>query len=245
MISVVMPVYNGSAFLDVALSSIEDQHHSGLEVLLVDDGSTDDLPLRAKHFAPPVLYLRQDNRGPAAARNLGLRASRGELLAFLDADDRWAPGHLERLERALSVHPESGIAQGLMQQFALNEDGSEQRSGPYRMPYLGSCLFRRWVFDRCGLLDESLQFGEDYDLMFRCWEHDIPKCHVEEVSLLYRRHAGNMTRGNDKLAHMVVLKRRLERIRAGRVDPSQQRRALFQDYIGNTAEAHQWNPWSA
>jgi hypothetical protein len=144
------------------------------------------------------------------------------------------------LERALASQPEAGIAQGRMQQFIVREDGSEHRSGPYRMPYLGSCLFRRWVFDRCGLFDESMRFGEDYDLMFRCWEHDIIKRHIDEVSLLYRRHEGNMTHGNDTHAPVVVVKRRLERLRAGRVDQAQPRRAVFQDYIGDTREFGQW-----
>lgn len=241
MISVVVPVYNGSDFLDGALESIGNQGHADLEIVLVDDGSTDGLALRAGQFRPPVRYLRQSNRGPAAARNLGIRSARGELLAFLDVDDCWTPGHLERLERALLERPEVGIAQGRMQQVIVAPDGSERCSGPYRMPYLGSCLFRRWVFEICGGFDESLRFGEDYDLMCRCWERDIPKCHVEEVSLLYRRHAGNMTRGNDTLAHVVVIKRRLERIRAGRVDPLQPRRAVFQEYIGDVRELEQWS----
>lgn len=237
MIGIVVPVYNGNGFLDEALASIQDQQYRDLEVVLVDDGSTDGLARRANRLPANVRYFRQENRGPAAARNLGLGACHGELVAFLDADDRWTPGHLLRLERVLAEHPEAGIAQGRMQQFTVDADGAEHRSGPYRMPYLGSCLFRRWVFRRCGLFDESMRFGEDYDLMFRCWEHDIAKVHIEEVSLLYRRHGGNMTRGNDNMAHMVVLKRRLERIRAGQVDPLQSRRVVFQSYIGDTKEA--------
>ncbi len=245
MISVLMPVYNGTEFLDEALASVAQQRREDLEVLLVDDGSTDGLAARAGSLPPPICYLRQENRGPAAARNLGLQVAKGDLVAFLDADDRWTPGHLDRLELVLDEFPDAGIAQGRMQQFTVEADGTEHRSGPYRMPYLGSCLFRRVVFDRCGGFDPKMRFGEDYDLMFRCWERDVVKHHIPQVSLLYRRHPGNMTRGNDKLAHMVVLKKRLERIRSGSVDPAEQRRAVFQDYIGDTEEAGQWTPWSA
>lgn len=240
MISVVVPVYNGLGVLPGALASIEEQDLGNLEVQLVDDGSTDGLSEETVQPWPRVRYLRQQNRGPAAARNLGIRRARGELLAFLDADDRWTPGHLRRLESALDHQPAADIAQGRMRQVVAGEEGSERRSGPYRMPYLGSCLFRRSVFDRCGLFDETMRFGEDYDLIVRCWERDIVKCHVEEVSLLYRRHRGNTTRGHYTHSHVVVMKRRLERIRAGEVDPAQPRRAVFQDYIGDTREYDRW-----
>ena len=240
MISVVVPVHNGRGFVPGALASIEAQELADLEVTLVDDGSTDGLNEADVRAWPQVRYLRQGNRGPAAARNLGIQHAQGDLLAFLDVDDRWTPGHLNRLERALEQRPEAGIAQGRIRQVVAADSGSETRSGPYRMPYLGSCVFRRWVLDRCGLLDETMQFGEDYDLIVRCWEHDVPKVHIDEVSLLYRRHGGNMTRGNYTHAHVVVMKRRLERIRAGIVSPSQPRRASFQDYIGDTREFDQW-----
>lgn len=245
MISVVMPVYNGAQFLDESLASIQDQHCDDLEVLLVDDGSSDGLPARAVSLPPFVRFFRQANQGPAAARNRGIQAARGELIAFLDVDDRWTPGHLDRLERVLAENSQAGIAQGRMQHFAVTENGLEHRSGPYRMPYLGSCLFRRWVFDRCGLFDERMRFGEDYDLMFRCWEQDVVKHHVSEVSLLYRRHAGNMTRDDDMRSHLVILKRRSERLRSGQVDPKESRRVAFQDYIGEIEDARQWHRWSA
>lgn len=241
MISVVVPVYNGVNFVDEALASIGGQQHADLEVVLVDDGSTDGLPELAARLPAQVRYLRQDNRGPAAARNLGIRSARAGVIAFLDVDDRWTPGHLERLEQALRKSPAAGIAQGRIQQVVVGPDGSEHLSGPYRMPYLGSCLFRRWVFDRCGYFDEQMRFGEDYDLMCRAWEQDIPKCLVEEVSLLYRRHGGNMTHANPGHGHVVVLKKRLERIRAGKADATGARRAVFQDYIGDIEEFARWS----
>jgi len=242
MISVIVPVYNGRELLSQAFASIEEQRHPDLEVIVVDDGSTDGLAECVGQFPPAARYLRQQNRGPAAARNLGIQAARGDMIAFLDADDRWTPGHLERLEQALLQKPDAGVAQGRMQQFVYSADGSEHRSGPYRMPHLGSCLYRRWVFERYGLLDESMRYGEDYDFMCRCWEWDIPKCLVADVSLLYRRHAGNMTRGVHSEAHVIVLKRRLDRIRAGVLDPSKPKSTIFQEYIGETREFDQWSP---
>jgi len=235
MISVVMPAYNGTEFLDAALASIEAQRVSHLEVLLVDDGSPAEI-------RPPAFArcFRQPHRGASAARNWGIRESRGRFIAFLDIDDLWAPGHLTRLQSALAAHPEAGIAQGRMRQLS-----GDRVSGAYRMPYIGSCLFRREVFDICGGFDETMHLGEDYDLIFRCWEKDIVKIHVDEVSLIYRRHAVNTTRRNHNLAHLIVVKRRLERIRAGLAWPAQKRRFRFQEYIGQTDGARTWTRWSA
>lgn len=235
MISVTIPAYNGAKFLDSALASIDAQQFEDLEVLLIDDGSEDQLK-------PPefVRYFRQPHSGPSAARNRGIRESRGEFLAFLDIDDLWDAGHLSRLHAILEAHPEAGVAQGRMRQLCDN-----RISGAYRMPYIGSCLFRREVFDLVGGFDETMTLGEDHDLMYRCWERDIVKIHVDEVSLIYRRHAGNTSRGNNLRSHFMVLKRRADRIRAGLLDPSHQRRFQFREYIGEVEGASQWSAWSA
>ena len=235
MISIIIPAYNGAHFLDSALASIEAQQFDNSEVLLVDDGSP--VALKPPEF---VRYFRQSHQGPSAARNRGIRESREQFLAFHDIDDLWTPGHLSRLHAALVAHPEAGIAQGRMRQLC-----GDRISGAYRMPYISSCLFRREVFDRCGLLDETMTLGEDYDLMYRCWENDIVKINVDEVSLIYRRHTGNTSRGNNERSHLLVVKRRMERIRSGLTDPKQRRRFAFQDYIGNTEGASQWTGWSA
>jgi len=235
MISITIPAYNGAEFLDSALASIEAQQFADREVLLIDDGS----PVELK---PPayVRYFRQPHQGPSAAYNRGIRESRGEFLAFHDIDDLWAPGHLSRLHAALLAHPEAGIAQGRMRQLC-----GDRISGPYRMPYIQSCMFRREVFEICGMLDETMTLGEDYDLMFRCWEKDIVKINVDEVSLIYRRHAANISSGNNLRSHAMVMKRRVDRIQSGLVDPAEKRRFSFRDYIGYTEGASQWTAWSA
>jgi glycosyltransferase involved in cell wall biosynthesis len=235
MISVTIPAYNGAEFLDSSLASIAAQQFADLEILLVDDGSP--APLR-----PPacVRYFRQAHQGASAARNYGIRESRGEFLAFLDIDDMWTPGHLSRLHAALVAHPEAGIAQGRMRQLR-----GDRISGSYRMPYIQSCLFRREVFEVCGGFDETMTLGEDHDLMYRCWEKDIVKINVDEVSLIYRRHPGNVSRGKNLRSHVMVMKRRVDRIQSGLVDPNQKRRLDFQEYIGDTEGASQWTVWSA
>jgi len=241
LISVVIPVRDGERFFAAAMDSILAQQYRNLEVLLVVDGSADGLAGNARQWAAFVRYIRQPQQGQAAARNRGVQQSKGELIAFLDVDDLWTPGHLTRLRRCLEKNPDASIAQGFMRQFWMAPNGSQQSTAPYRMPYLGSCLFRRTVFDECGLFDEQMRYGEDYDFLFRCWEHDVVKVVVPEVSLLYRRHTRNMTRGRHITAHMIVLKRRIERIKAGLADPAAPRRYVFQQYIGDQKQLR--DPW--
>ncbi len=95
LVSVIVPCYNAARFLPEALATIRAQRYEPLEILVVDDGSTDNTPDVVSGFGSEVRYLRKPNGGPASARNLGLREARGEWIAFLDADDQWPEGKLE------------------------------------------------------------------------------------------------------------------------------------------------------
>jgi glycosyltransferase involved in cell wall biosynthesis len=231
-ISVVVPVHNGAAFYASAIESIAAQEWPSVEIVVVDDGSTDNLA-KCVRGGPAVRYIHQEQHGPAAARNTGVREASAPLIAFLDVDDRWTQGHLARLADALIEQPDAGFAQGLMRQFMLQPDGRTAASGPYRMPYLGSCLFRREVLEQRAGFDERMLMGEDYDLILRCWENDVARVCVPQVSLLYRRHAGNMTRGKNREANLEVLQRRIHRIRSGVFDPAQPRCFPFETYAGD------------
>ena len=94
LVSVIVPVYNGAQHLREAVRSIERQDYQPLEIIVVDDGSTDETPRVIASLGDRVRALRQDNAGPAAARNYGITASHGQLLAFCDADDTWPDGKL-------------------------------------------------------------------------------------------------------------------------------------------------------
>ncbi|MGA2212072.1 MAG: glycosyltransferase family A protein [Bryobacteraceae bacterium] len=237
LISVIAPAFNATAFYDAWLGSIQAQGYPNIEIVLVDDGSTDRLPERAQKSPAFLRYIRQDNRGPAAARNLGIAASTGELIAFLDLDDLWAPGHLKRMSLALQAHPDAQIAQGLIRNFLLDDDGRPcYCSRSYRFINLGSAVFRRSVFDTCGLLEENMRFAEDFDFMIRCWEQGIRKQDIDELSLLYHRHANNMTHGKNvvEMGVVAIYKRRIDRLRAGKVKPASPGpiEVTYWDYIG-------------
>lgn len=110
LVSVILPTYNRASFLSEAFASIAAQEHHAWELVVVDDGSTDDTPALLKRLAAacarPVRVIRQDNAGAYAARNAGLEHARGDAVAFFDSDDLWLPHHLKRCAQALARHPE-------------------------------------------------------------------------------------------------------------------------------------------
>ncbi len=193
-IAVIMPVRDGMAFLPVAIECVHSQSYSPLELVIVDDGSSDGSLEHARNAGLRV--LQTPAAGPAAARNAGLGATVSDFVAFLDVDDLWPPGTLHRLSAALASDPDAGFAQGLIQNFRVLEDGSKRFfTHPYRFLNFGACLYRRSLFEIVGVLDETMHLCEDLDFLMRCWEQDIRKVELETVTLHYRRHPKNMTAG--------------------------------------------------
>lgn len=222
-ISVIIPAFNAARYLDEAIASVRFQDYPSLEILVVDDGSTDDTALVAARHAD-VALVRQPNRGPAAARNRGLQAASGMYIAFLDADDLWAPAMLPRLLAQFQAQPETEIVQGLIQRLRAvpQVDGAvefQPEFNPYPFVNLGSGLYRRAVFDRVGLFDESLPDNEDTDWMIRAWECGVRKVVLTQEFLYYRVHDQSMTMGGrrNQVNFAGMMKRRLDRLRAGRI----------------------------
>src|SRR4051794_39471252 len=120
-VSCIVPVFNGERYLREALDSILAQSHSALDVLVVDDGSTDDSAPLAKSYGDRLRYFFQPNAGPAAARNVGLAAARGEFVAFLDADDRWHPHKLTLQLARFGARPELDYCVTHVQNFWVPE----------------------------------------------------------------------------------------------------------------------------
>ena len=109
-VTVAIPLYNARAYVAQALRSVQLQTFMDFEVIVVDDGSTDDGHKSVAAFSDPrITCLRQPNSGPSAARNVGIRAARGTFIAFLDADDLWRPDHLAILMEMTQIHPSAGL----------------------------------------------------------------------------------------------------------------------------------------
>lgn len=218
LISVILPVYNGEKFLRNALESIEIQKYPALEIIVVDDGSTDSTPAIIKSLGEEVVSIRQENQGPGIARNVGIQAATAPILAFLDADDLWTPGRLFPMIKILDENPEVDIVRGQMQ--IVYFDGKHDVPNFY--PFLiGSALYRREVFEKIGGYDPQLRFGEDVDWFVRARESGLNMQEYEEVVLLYKRHPGNMTRKKTlgELGLMKVIKKKLNRARENKTPP--------------------------
>ncbi|HEY3812807.1 MAG TPA: glycosyltransferase [Caulobacteraceae bacterium] len=216
LMSVIVPVHNGARFLREAIDSVLRQAWPRLEIIVVDDGSTDEIEEAVRALPVDVRFLRQNNRGAAAARNRGYREAAGELIAFLDVDDLWPDGALDAMAARL-LTAALDVVQGHGQLFR-RVDGKDTLFGdpgeafPY---YIGAAVYRRSAFEAIGLFDESMAFSEDTDWYVRAREAGLKIERLDQTTLLVRRHEANMTRGKSlvELNALRVFKKVLDRRR--------------------------------
>jgi glycosyltransferase involved in cell wall biosynthesis len=215
---VVIPVYNGAAFLPAAIENVLAQEYPALEIIVIDDGSKDDIARVVEELPVDVRFFPRENAGPAGARNYGIRDASGELIAFLDVDDFWPEGNLpvlvERMLADENIQVIHGRAQVVREtpESGLEYLGSPAEAFPY---YIGAGLYRKTAFERVGLFDKELRYGEDTDWFNRAKEMGLPVEHIEEVTLFVRRHEANMTRGKTlvELNTLALFKKALDRRR--------------------------------
>ncbi len=207
LVSVIVPCYNGAAFLEEALRSALAQSYREVEVVVVDDGSTDNSAEIARRF--PVRYIRQQNRGLSEARNTGIRESKGSYLVFLDADDRLKPEAIETGLRVLARRPDCAMAVGDHVFIAANGSylAHSTKEGPLHSHYeallksnfiemISSVLFRRSIFDEVGGFNATLRVAEDYELYLRIARAQPICCHAV-IMAEYRMHEANTSRNSE------------------------------------------------
>jgi len=228
-VSVIVPVFNSARFLAEALASIVAQDYRPLDVLLIDDGSTDasaHLAGRLARGRPEVRLLRQPvRRGPAAARNVGLREARGQLITFLDADDLMTPGRLRFQADYLAAYRDVDLIVGTQ---TIRLDPGVDRpewlgwTATARPPYYQmSMMARRTVFDRVGAFDESFQLSSDTEWMYRANAAQVSTALVDRVLLVRRIHGANLTyataemRQSMRRALLVLARARVRRAGTG------------------------------
>ena len=220
LVSVVIPVFNGEKFLPEAVDSVLAQNYTPLEIVVVDDGSTDATAKVANGLSETVRYLHQTNKGPAAARNLGIKEARGSLIAFADADDLWPAGKLELQLPHFVEDSAVDIVMGKIQQVRLSKTDTGQTEAEEFgeqtfSANLGSAVIRKPVFERIGLFEETMRYSEDVDWFMRAREANAKVVTIDAVTLFYRHHEQNMTRGKttSELNLLKTLKRSLDRRR--------------------------------
>src|ERR1044071_9134288 len=203
-VSAIIPCYNQAHFLSEAVASVLHQTYPHYEIIVVDDGSTDDTSKVAAQHAG-VRCIRKKNEGLAAARNTGLHASLGDYVVFLDADDRLLPQAFAAGVSCLDAHPQCAMAYGhasLINAAGLPLPSPRQLSVEaehyfelLRHNYIwttGAAMYRRAVFDVTGDFDASANASADFDLNLRIARSHPIRCH-DQVVLEYRRHEQNMS----------------------------------------------------
>jgi glycosyltransferase involved in cell wall biosynthesis len=219
-VSVVIPAWNAARYLGAAIESVLAEGDPIAEIIVVDDGSSDETASVAMAYPKVSVVPNPERRGIAATRNLGVRSTRGELLAFVDADDLWVAGRLARQIVALARRPDIivlGHSREVVSPDLSAHEQSMLRPKPGRSPgfLIGAILTRRATFDRIGWFDETLPVGEFIAWFKRAAELGIEHHILSELVLERRLHRDNFTRGQDqRQAYVGFARRMIEQRRA-------------------------------
>jgi len=216
-VSVVIPAYNSAEYLADAVESVLAQTHPQVELIVVDDGSTDGTAEVMADYADRCTYVRQPNAGSAAARNHGIQLARGELIAFLDADDLWLPHKLQRQVECFEAHPDAGMVYA--HHVRIEKDGTERpsrRSGEalpsgrifetlfvQNVITTSSVVLTREAIEKVGMFDDELRRAQDFDLWLRV-AHDFPCYAVPEPLHKFRSHEGSASTDRTQVHECVV-----------------------------------------
>ncbi len=205
-VSVVIPTYNYAQYIEEAIGSVLAQTYRDYEIIVVDDGSTDDTKGIISQYGPDVKYIYQKNQGTCAARNTGIRNSKGEYIAILDSDDLWLPSKLEKQIKLFEANSRLGLvySDGLVfgEELAWDDLSFGGNMNFYRgrifdklilgnfIPCL-SVVIKRSCFDKVAPFDIDLDFSGDWDMWLRISLH-YEVDYVDELLVKYRKHRGSL-----------------------------------------------------
>ena len=212
-VSAIIPTYDYARYVGEAVESVLAQSFHELEILVVDDGSTDETADVLRAFGERIRCIRQEHRGLAAARNTGIRAARGRYVAFLDSDDLWLPEKVTLQVARLEAEPAVGL---VYSEAILFQEGSPTTETLHRywaphpsgriLPWLvrqnvvpsPTPMVRRDLFERVGLFDETLSGCEDWDMWIRIARVSAI-AYVDQVLAKYRMHQANMSLDHERM----------------------------------------------
>lgn len=268
LVSIVIPAFNAERYLADAVDSVLAQDYPRLDIIVIDDGSTDATASIVAGFGTHVRLISQANRGCAAARNAGVRAARGDYIAFLDADDVWWPHKIRLQVDALAA---SGLPMAYSRFIVWTPDATgtfpppEQMFGMTHHPALSDCalvsgniypqllldcivwtstvLLEKSLLETAGPFDESLVIGEDYDLWLRL-SHLTVMLGMEQPTALYRQHAQSITREVHAVNYeYLVIRRALDRWGDGTAHaaPRPGLSSLMRNRLARSMSSHGYN----
>ncbi len=230
-VSAIIPTYNCAAYLVEAIESILAQTYQDVEIIVIDDGSTDNTRQVLEPYQGRIVYLYQENRGESVARNRGIEVAKGEFIAFLDADDLWLPTKLERQVAAMDLYPEAVLAYSYA--YAVDASGQQMcfrgsdllcqgEAGLHQVfarlvtgnmiANPGTVLIRKRFLTEGTAFDSTIRWGEDWDLWLRL-SLKGPFAFIPEPLACYRMHTAGrrlaieasdeFVRQNEDILHKV------------------------------------------
>ncbi len=221
MISAIVPVHNGEPYIIEAVKSVLTQTLLPDEVIVVDDGSTDRTAEALKQFGNRVIYSFQAQSGPGSARNRGVELSRGELLAFLDADDIWLPDKLEKQAQAFNEHQSLELVFGMVEQFYTEDlDEASKRAAhcadkpmPGMIP--SAMMVKKEVFSKVGPFEPGLKIADFASWYMRCQDKGLCMRVLNDLVARRRLHRSNIgvTHRRNMQEYLAALKESLDRRR--------------------------------
>lgn len=226
-VSCIIAVYNGEAYLHEAIDSLLAQTYPSLEIVVVNDGSTDGTAEVMARYGSRIRSLHQENLGVSVARNSGVAMSTGTLLSFLDADDRLDPSKIAMQVAAFTADPQLDYCDCHAAFFWSPEISEEARQRDFRYPepfwkttvarHISSWLFRRELWDRLGGFSPALRYAEDIDWLSRARDLPMRQETLPHVLTHRRLHRNNVTarrRGEQAASLADTFKAHLVRIRS-------------------------------
>ncbi len=236
LVSVILPSYNRADWLRAAIDSVLAQDYPAYQLIVVDDGSQDETPALLRSYGNRLSRLRQSNKGVSAARNAGIGRAQGELIAFLDSDDRWLPQKLAVQVAYMQAHPELLFCQTeeiwMRRGVRVNPKQKHQKqAGMIFEPSLRLCLIspsavmmRRDFFQKVGRFDESLPACEDYDLWLRACSRYPVGLVPEPLIVKQGGHADQLSAGPGLDRYRITAIRNI--LESGRLSPAQHAEAI-------------------
>jgi glycosyltransferase involved in cell wall biosynthesis len=229
LVSCIVPTYNCERFVGEAIESILRQTYAPLEIICVDDGSTDGTRAVVHKFGDRIRYLYQQNAGPATARNTGAKSARGEFIAFLDSDDIWVPDKLKIQVAHLRNNPDHGFCVAHVQNFwepELAEEQAKFQGHPRSKPTPGyvtqALLVRTGAFERIGLFNTEMKHTDAAEWFMRAKACGVVGDLLDDVLVTRRLHKDNRSRkhagrSQDEFLDMAMaaLKKKREEGRGG------------------------------